>query len=235
MEIFIFIFGCSMGSFVRLVADRYLREESWIFKRSYCFHCGMKLKWISMIPLISWMIQKGKCTFCHGKIPFSYFLTELFFGLIAVFCFYFKRETGMLDFFMIAVLFLIAYLDYKTMEIDILWLSILFLLISCQLMMRKLDVSILIGMLSVSSILFLTNILFPESFFEGDIYLMALCGSLLGAKKIFCAWVLANMITGFYAIYLIVSKKADRNSHIPYAPALCTGIVVVLLANMISS
>lgn len=80
--IFLFFIGASFGSFFKLIVDRYETESSFILKPSYCFSCKEKLLWWHNIPLISYIVLRGKCFFCKSKISFSLFLAELFSGII---------------------------------------------------------------------------------------------------------------------------------------------------------
>lgn len=84
MIIFTFIgliFGIVLGSFTKVLADRSLNYKSF-WGRSFCPKCKKTLKWYNLFPLVSYIVQKGKCSFCGKKIGASYPLTELFLGLI---------------------------------------------------------------------------------------------------------------------------------------------------------
>ena len=79
-----FIYGASLGSFANLIADR-LRVRS-IFKgRSMCLHCGKKLTWRELFPIISYISQKGKCAGCKSNISQMYFWSEIFVGILIAF------------------------------------------------------------------------------------------------------------------------------------------------------
>ena len=119
------------------------------------------------------------------------------------------------------------------MIIESVWIYLLALIVVIHLMVQGNLKEAVIGSLAVSSIMTLLNILIPASFGSGDIILMALCGALLGKERIFESWIVANICAGIQAFYLLIKKKANRKSHIPYAPALCTGIVFVLMKNRI--
>lgn len=82
VTIFVFFIGASFGSFFKLIVDRYDKEISFIFKPSYCLLCKENLHWWQNIPIVSYLILKGKCYFCKSKIDFNMFLAELITGLI---------------------------------------------------------------------------------------------------------------------------------------------------------
>ena len=75
--IIIFIFGSIMGSFLNVLAVRLSNNESIIYPRSHCHNCNHKLKWYELIPIISYIIQKGKSRCCHTRIPISYLIVEI--------------------------------------------------------------------------------------------------------------------------------------------------------------
>lgn len=81
---FIFIFGCFVGSFVCASAFRYNQKELKKYKRSICPSCKTTLKCIDLIPVISWLILKGKCRTCKKDIPLDHLLCELITGLLFV-------------------------------------------------------------------------------------------------------------------------------------------------------
>jgi len=80
MQIFLVaIFALAMGSFVSLLSYRLANKQPIIFTRSKCINCGCVLKAINLIPLFSWLCQKGKCSQCHCKISARYPAIELSF------------------------------------------------------------------------------------------------------------------------------------------------------------
>lgn len=76
------ILGVCIGSFLNVVALRSLAEKSWIHPPSHCPHCKHKLGFLDLIPLLGFLMLKGKCRYCQKSISIQYPLTELFTGLI---------------------------------------------------------------------------------------------------------------------------------------------------------
>ena len=82
--ILLFIIGACIGSFLCCQARRvYLldTEKKKLGKRSVCLHCGYKLKWYDNIPIISWLLLRGKCRKCHKKIGLMEITSEILSGL----------------------------------------------------------------------------------------------------------------------------------------------------------
>jgi len=79
---FIFLFGLVVGSFLNCVIYRLETEQSFLKGRSFCPHCGYPLAWKDLIPLLSFLILKGKCRYCGEKISGQYPLVELATGTL---------------------------------------------------------------------------------------------------------------------------------------------------------
>jgi prepilin signal peptidase PulO-like enzyme (type II secretory pathway) len=83
--VMVFIFGAAIGSFLNVVALRYNTGFT-VGGRSECFSCGKTLRWFELVPILSFIILRGKCARCKSKISFQYpvveFLTGILFALI---------------------------------------------------------------------------------------------------------------------------------------------------------
>ena len=78
--IMMFVLGACFGSFLCCQARRLRLKETGKKKlgaRSVCLHCNKSLKWYENIPLVSWLIQRGKCRKCHKSIGVAEFLSEV--------------------------------------------------------------------------------------------------------------------------------------------------------------
>jgi len=83
--IFAFLFGLAWGSFLNVVIYRVPEGVSLLRPRSFCPVCGNKIKWYDNIPLLSYIILRGRCRYCGAKIPLRYPIVELWTGLTFVF------------------------------------------------------------------------------------------------------------------------------------------------------
>lgn len=77
LEIFVFLMGLIVGSFLNSVIYRLEKNESFLKGRSYCPKCKHTLSWSDLIPLFSFIILKGKCRYCHQKISWQYLIVEI--------------------------------------------------------------------------------------------------------------------------------------------------------------
>lgn len=81
MGTLILLFGVIIGSFLNVCIYRIPRKESIAFGASHCTKCGNRIKWYDLIPIISYLILRGKCRVCKEKISLQYPLIELTNGL----------------------------------------------------------------------------------------------------------------------------------------------------------
>jgi leader peptidase (prepilin peptidase)/N-methyltransferase len=80
--IFVFIFGAAIGSFLNVVIHRVPNEESIVFPNSACPKCGNAIKPYDNIPIVSWLVLRGKCRNCSEPISFRYPAVELLTALL---------------------------------------------------------------------------------------------------------------------------------------------------------
>ena len=92
--VFIFAFGCCIGSFLNVVIYRLPRDKSLITPPSACPACGKHIRFYDNIPLVSWLLLGRKCRYCKAPISPRYFVIELLTGLvfIGIFVLYFHTD-----------------------------------------------------------------------------------------------------------------------------------------------
>ena len=95
--IFIFAFGCCVGSFLNVVIYRMPRDKSLIYPGSSCPACGKRIRFYDNIPLISWIVLRAKCRYCKSLISPRYFVIELLTGIVFVGLFVLYFMSGMRD------------------------------------------------------------------------------------------------------------------------------------------
>lgn len=76
------LFGLAIGSFLNVCSLRWPVDESVVSPPSRCPHCGEHVRWYDNIPVLSWILLRGRCRFCHAPISIQYPLVELTTGLV---------------------------------------------------------------------------------------------------------------------------------------------------------
>lgn len=230
-----FIFGLFFGSFYNVVAYRLPNKMSLIKPASHCPNCNHKLKAYELIPVISWLIQGGKCRSCHKKIAPFYPIFELFTGLM--FAITYKLFGISIDTF-IYLIFASAILI--SILSDILYMIILdnvlivseILIIILKLISGGVSIILptIIDMLVPFVIMYLIklggNFLFKkESLGDGDICLMILVGLVLGWELTIFVIVLGSFLALIPAIINLIRTK---DHELPFGPFLGLASLITL-------
>lgn len=231
--LYFFISGACVASFVNVLIDRVPQHITFVKGRSFCLTCHHPLSVFDLCPIFSYIFLKGKCRYCHTKIPVQNFILEIVGGCLSVWCFYHYGYQMMtfVSFLFSMILLVISIIDMKTMEIpDGLILSCLLLAFFSFPFLKISIIERVIGFFAVSSIMVIINLFIKNSFGGGDIKLVAVCGMMLGYQNVIMGTFLAIVIAGFYATYLMFFKQtAKQGDYIAFAPYLCFGMFFAML------
>lgn len=231
---YLFILGAVLGSFYRVVSDRLPKGESLIKPGSHCEYCDHHLKWYELIPIVSYVIQGGKCRNCQKKLPISYIITELFSGLLFVVS-YLKFDFSpqfFISCLLSSLVILIFVSDMKYMIIldspmVIAGVAIFFIKWIDQGYIAAFS-SLLAGFLSFLTVFIigkLGNIAFKkESLGGGDIKLSFLMGLTLGYKMAMLSFVFSTFLALPYAIVSLFLKEGHV---VPFGPFLVSSLWII--------
>ena len=116
----VFFYGICIGSFLNVVIYRLPRNESLIKRSSHCTTCGAKIRVIDIIPILSWLMLRGKCRSCGEKISPRYPIVEALNGIIYVVTFTVMdfNLKSLLCCFCFSILICIGFIDWDTLEMD---------------------------------------------------------------------------------------------------------------------
>ncbi len=228
----VFLYGIVIGSFLNVLIYRIPLKENIAIQRSHCMTCGYQLKWYDLVPLLSYMVLRGRCRKCKAKISIQYPLVELTNGLGYVLI---VSSTGLnllsiLFCLCFSILIVISIIDIRTYEIPFsLNVAIGILgIIRCILDYTHL-LDYIIGFCAVSGFLLLLAILTKgRGMGGGDIKLMAAAGLLLGWKNIVLALALGSIVASVFHITLMSVKKSKERV-LAFGPYLSIGIFIAML------
>jgi len=116
IEIFIFVLGAVVGSFLNVVILRLPDDEaSIVFPASHCPKCKSPIRWFDNIPIISFLLLRGRCRNCRESISIQYPIVELLMGGLALGLFgkFFLSLPFLLYFFFVAALLVIIFIDLE--------------------------------------------------------------------------------------------------------------------------
>lgn len=229
-----FLLGACVFSFLNVIVYRVPKKQSFVAGRSYCPSCEHTLNMLDLVPVLSYLVLRGRCRYCGEKIGPRDTFVEIFGGVIAIFCGYRYLEEpmkGLLYFVFFCVLTVVTLMDWDTMEIEdgceiaILILAVISLFVVPEITI----VQRLIGAACVSVPMLILTLLIPGAFGGGDIKLMAAAGLFLGWKLTLVSTALGILFGGMYGIVVLVTKKLDRKDHFAFGPFLCVGMALGLL------
>ena len=245
VNLIIFIFGASIGSFLNVLIDRLPKEES-INGRSHCDFCGKKIAWYDLTPVFSFFILDGKTRCCKKKLSFQYPLIEIITGiaflLIFIFHFSFFNEFSIINlsnliiyFGIISCLIVIFVSDFKYHLIsDYILLALLIfslllkLVIPAEAGIQVIGFDVLSGLIVCLPIFLIYFISKERAMGLGDVYLSAIMGFLLGWQAGLVALYIAFITGAIFGVIAMILKHKKLKSKIAFGPFLVIGTVVML-------
>lgn len=222
----IFILGTIFGSFLNVVIYRLPQKESIIVGRSHCPKCNHVIRPTELIPILSYILLRGKCKECKTAISIRYPLIEAITGLLFLISY---LTFGLSAQLLIAlplslILIVIAMIDIDTLEIYDRFQIMLFILALINLIISPLPwIDHVIGFFIIS-IPFYIIALLTNGMGGGDIKLIAIAGFLLGYQATLVTFFISSLTGSIWAIYLMIFKKSGRKTQLPFGPFLCIGI-----------
>jgi len=256
--IIVFLFGLSIGSFANVCIYRLPRKKSIASpSRSFCPKCGKTIAWYDNIPVLSFLILRGKCRYCHAPISLQYPLVELLTGLLFVGVHLFVISRGerlvislgdrliLLPFYwyFCATLVILSVIDGEFFILPdrltyplVIGGFLLAALYPGHLGSPAIGSSLLralIGAAAGGLSLWLIGLLGKAAFKKeamglGDVKLMAAVGAWQGWELVLFAIFLGALVAAVAGITCIVMKKADWGSKIPFGPYLAAGSLITL-------
>ena len=256
ISLFVFFLGAIIGSFLNVVILRY-RSGRTLGGRSGCFTCGKTLTWTELIPIGSFITQKGKCVGCKTKISWQYPIVEALTGILFVFLYYrlayLLPDNGLLFgvLFMyyalvIAVLTVLSVYDVRhkilpdglnILFASIAFIGMLFLRGDAVVLHVPAFTHFIAGIILPAPFVLLWIVSKGEWMGLGDSKLMIGIGFLLGLSGGATAILLAFWIGALVSLVLLFVAKVFRSKKhlslttaIPFGPFLALGTVIVFLA-----
>ena len=195
--------GAILGSFLLHEYDNYGKTNNRLKLRSRCDHCGEQLKFKNLIPILSFLMQKGKSTCCNKKLSYKYLISEIGLASFFMVCLYFDNLTtvGLL----FPALLLVALIDEKFKEIPLVLNIYVLLWISLNSNIgENLMASALVGLFLLSlycGYLFLRK---TEGIGLGDVILLTSISLYYGLPEIFYLITISSCLL---LVKIIISQK----------------------------
>ena len=257
--VLVVILGAVFGSFLNCTAMRLVRKEDFVRGRSRCPECGHELSAIELIPVVSYIIQGGRCRHCNKKISPRYIVSEIVFSLLSL-GLYLKlvlcgETIGAVeitqfirDWIFTGCLFLVSLTDLESFEIfdgTLIFGALNFLLfaviwiamgsVSISFLFLSVLTGLVTGAVMLAFSLIMDKALKKDSMGGGDIKLYALTGLYLGFFGAYELVLLSCILGLLYAgVRKLIKKEASKE--FSFGPAIaCAGYILLLSAEYITS
>ena len=245
-HLFVFVFGALVGSFLNVCILRIPNGASIVSPPSHCPSCKTAISFYDNIPLLSYMILRGRCRACGAPISPRYFVVELLTAVLAVALF---ERFGLGFTFFVSFLFVAALIVISFIDLDVRIVPDVISLpgIVCGLMLSAVGyflvrpdadlvpspVSSIIGILAGGGFLLATAWLYEkftgvEGMGGGDIKLLAMIGAFLGWPSVPITLFIASLVGSVVGVTCMLLTGAGRRLALPFAPFLCAGAVLFI-------
>ncbi|MET3193830.1 A24 family peptidase [Bacillus sp. OAE603] len=225
-----FILGLVFGSFFNVVGLRVPLKKSIFWPRSACSNCGHTLHSIELIPIFSYVLQKGKCRNCGAHISILYPLIELLTGCLFVFALYqigFEMELLIaLTFISLLVIIIVSDLAYMLIPDRILLLFLSIFIIERFFIPLESWWNSMIGAVGAFTVLFLIALVSNGGMGGGDIKLFGVLGFALGWKLILITFMIACFTGTIFGLILMKAGRVQKRNPIPFGPFIGLGGLV---------
>ena len=237
MALFAFVFGAVVGSFLNVCIYRMPLDQSVVSPGSRCVGCGTAIRWYDNIPVISWLLLRGRCRFCQAPFSFRYPLVELITAVLSLLLFmkYGLSPSYGVMFLFCAALIVITFIDFDHQIIpDELSLpGIVLGFLSSFFLPEPGWISSLLGAVagwgSLALIfygyLWLTG---REGMGGGDAKLLAMMGAFLGLQAIPFIIFASSLVGSVAGLSIMAVQRKDRHLAIPFGPYLALGALLYI-------
>ena len=237
LDIFSFLLGASVSSFLGVVIDRVPKKKSIVSPPSCCDSCGKRIKWYDNIPILSYLILKGKCRYCKSRIPISSLILELLGGLLYLSSSLLFPFSYHLAFYypIVSIVLLISFVDYYhhyIFDFSQVLLAVFVLgdTLTESILEKAIPIPSFIG-LAIAFLFFLTLKIIGRIVWKrdvlgtGDVILISIFSFHIGYKALLLL-LLVSSLTG--SIIEGIRTRKDKEKEIAFAPYLCFGYLFSL-------
>lgn len=227
---YLFLVGVIFGSFFNVVGLRIPNHESIVRPRSTCPTCRRVLTPSELIPIISYILQKGKCKHCKKKISTIYPIVECITGCLFCITPFFMGWNGetVVAFTLISLFIIIIVSDITYMIIPDKILAFFAVLFVIERGLSPLLPwwNSIAGAVTGFGMLFLIAIISNGGMGGGDIKLFAVIGYVIGAKGMLLAFFFSCFSGAIVGIAFMAAGKIKKGNPIPFGPFICMGTLI---------
>ncbi|MGH3022582.1 MAG: prepilin peptidase [Gaiellaceae bacterium] len=222
----------ALGSFLNVVAARLPEQRSLVHPPSACRSCGERLAWRDNVPVLSYLLLRGRCRNCGERIGVRYLAVEALTALLVAACFlaFGLTADAFIAAFFVSVLVVLSAIDVEHRILpDKIVLPSAAVVLAAQLAVHP-DQALewVLGALGASLFLFVALLAYPKGMGMGDVKLCLLLGAALG--QLVVVGLMLGMLAALVPAVVLVARHgaAARKMAIPFGPFLAFGAVLAL-------
>lgn len=227
------LLGLAISSFLNVCIDRLPEGESIVSPPSHCPACGRRLAPFDLIPLLSFILLRGRCRYCGAPIPWRVLLVESTTGLLFVLLWY---RYGFSSWLLLATLytcfFIVIFfidLEHQLVLNRVIYPAIVVALLAIPFAPGHSAKELLLGGLIGFVLLFLIVFAYPAGMGMGDVKLATFVGLVVGFPSVFVALLISFVAGGLVGGGLLLTGLKGRKDPIPFAPFLVAGGMIAML------
>ena len=237
LKVYAFIFGLCFGSFLNVCIYRLPLEQSVVRPPSSCPNCNTRIRWYDNIPIISYLMLKGRCRGCQARISIRYPMVELLTGLaaLAVALRFGPTLSSLVYFFFIAALLTITFIDIDhriipdSISIPGIPIGFAASFFLPDLTWTASAFGILLGGGLLLGIAWGYRLITgKDGMGGGDIKLLAMIGAFLGWQGVLFTIMCASFIGTVIGLALMIRAGKGMKLAIPFGPFLASGAIFYL-------
>jgi leader peptidase (prepilin peptidase)/N-methyltransferase len=230
--------GLAVGSFLNVCIYRLPRGESLAYPPSRCPRCGKRLAWYDNLPVISWLVLRGRCRQCHEPISIQYPIIEIVTALTAVLVVYATPPGALLASRLVfsAILIVLFVIDLELQLLpNIITLPGIALGFVFSLIAPPGAVASLAGIALGAGILYGIAAAYyavrrEEGMGMGDVKMLAMIGAFLGWRAVLLTLILASFSGALVGVALMMSKREGLRYALPFGTFLAVGAYIAMIS-----
>lgn len=214
--------------------------------RSFCPSCANQLKWWHNVPVVSWLLLRGRCWFCKTRIPVRYPLVELCSGLLALLSYlhFGLSPTAMVVYLFCAALLVVSVIDYDFFIIpDVISIPGSFIGVALAALNQFYSIfqppivsglwDSFLGFMSGAGMLYVISEVYlrlrkREGLGLGDVKLLAMTGVLFGPFASLYTIFIGSLLGSVIGIVLLLVQRRGMSHYIPFGPYLAFATTLYL-------
>jgi len=253
LDFVVFAFGAVIGSFLNVCVHRMPLDQSIVTPPSHCPHCNQRIQWADNIPLVSYLLLRGKCRHCGARISPRYFLIELLTAVLFLLMWLKLTQwdhpslqgaeflKAPIYWMVIAGLIVATFIDFEHYIIpnEITFGGLIVGLVlsaaypplmgadSIKISVMRSLLGAVVGGVTLLTVAIVGELIFrKEAMGMGDVKLMAAIGAFFGWESTLFTILVSSLVGGVVGLILVIGTRKGWQSRIPYGPYIAFGALL---------